>query len=183
MASVLVLGVAGAGKSTLADELGRRGLSAVDSDDVLARWVDGEGRRVEYPAEPDSAWLAAHYWHWDGERLDTLLREADGTLFVCGAALNIMDFIPRFGLVVLLELDVETMMRRVSSRGTAFGRSGPTREWLADWAPGFQRDVKRLGAAVINARLPANTVAETVIGLAEEQGLIDTGAHERPGGP
>lgn len=54
MATVLVLGVVGAGKSTLAGELSRRGLLAVDSDEVLARWVDGDERRVEYPAEPAS---------------------------------------------------------------------------------------------------------------------------------
>ena len=183
MAAVLVLGVAGAGKSTLAGELSRRGLLAVDSDEVLARWVDGEGRCVKYPAEPDSAWLAAHYWHWDGERLDALLREADGTPFMCGTALNIMDFIPHFDLVVLLELDIETMMRRVTSRSTVFGRSGATREWLIDWAPGFQRMVKQLGATVVDARLPAKTVADTVISLAKEQGLLNSSTHERPDGP
>ncbi|MGW2181838.1 AAA family ATPase [Streptomyces sp. NPDC001732] len=183
VAAVLVLGVAGAGKSTLAGELDRRGLTAVDSDEVLARWVDGEGRCVEYPAEPDSAWLAAHHWHWDGARLDALLRKAAGTLFVCGTALNVVSFIPRFDLVILLELDTETMVRRVASRSTTFGRTGVTREWLLSWAPGFQRGVKQLGARVVDARLPAKCVADTVIRLAEEQGLIDSGTHERLGGP
>ncbi|MFF4096944.1 hypothetical protein ACFYYY_24705 [Streptomyces sp. NPDC001834] len=94
-----------------------------------------------------------------------------------------MDFIPCFDLVVLLELDIETMVRRVSSRSTDFGRSGATREWLVGWAPGFQRSVKQLGATVVDALLPARTIANTVIGLAEEQGLIDSSTHERPGGP
>ncbi|MEU9464821.1 hypothetical protein [Streptomyces sp. NPDC048312] len=183
VAAVLVLGVAGAGKSTLAGELNRHGLTAVDSDEVLARWVDDEGRCVEYPVEPDPAWLAAHHWNWDGVRLDVLLRGAGGTLPVCGNAFNVMEFVPRFALVILLELDTGTMLRRVSSRGTTFGRTSATRAWLLGWAPGFQRNIKRLGTRAVDARLPAKCVADTVIRLSDEQGLIDSGERERPDGP
>src|SRR5690348_18512965 len=92
MSAVQVAGCSGAGKSTVAAVLARRGLAAIDADDdpLLARFVDPAGAVVaEEPAAPDLAWLARHSWAWDTGRLDELIRAAaPATLYLCGGADN-----------------------------------------------------------------------------------------------
>jgi hypothetical protein len=81
MSAVLITGMSGAGKSTIAAVLARRGLTAIDSDSdpLLARMVDAAGNVVEDPPAPDLAWLARHSWAWDPARLDeqTMLARLD----------------------------------------------------------------------------------------------------------
>jgi thymidylate kinase len=57
MSAVLITGCSGAGKTTIAAVLARRGLAAIDSDDdpLLARMVDSAGAVVQYPAELELA--------------------------------------------------------------------------------------------------------------------------------
>ena len=63
--------MSGAGKSTIARVLARRGLASLDADGdpLLARSVDCDGNVVEDPSVPDFAWLARHSWAWDPARL------------------------------------------------------------------------------------------------------------------
>ena len=76
MSAVLITGMSGAGKSTIAEVLARRGLASVDADDdpLLARSVDPDGNVVEDLSAPDFAWLARHSWEWNPVRLDELIR-------------------------------------------------------------------------------------------------------------
>jgi dephospho-CoA kinase len=62
IAAVLITGGSGSGKTTVAAEFGRRGLSAIDADadESLARYVDRAGRVVRLPAAPDLRRLARH---------------------------------------------------------------------------------------------------------------------------
>ena len=62
MSAVLITGMSGAGKSTIAQVLARRGLASLDADGdpLLARSVDCDGNVVEDPPVPDFAWLARH---------------------------------------------------------------------------------------------------------------------------
>ncbi len=69
MRAYLVTGNPGSGKSTLAAELSRRGLIAVDADD-LAFWEDRSGVRVDQPPGADDDWLRAHRWVWSRTRPD-----------------------------------------------------------------------------------------------------------------
>jgi len=66
MSAVQVAGCSGAGKSTVAAVLARRGLVSIDADDdpLLARFVDPAGAVVVgQPAAPDLAWLAGTAGH------------------------------------------------------------------------------------------------------------------------
>ncbi len=75
MNAVIITGMSGAGKTTIAAVLAHRGLASIDADDdpVLARSVDLAGNVVEDPATPDFAWLAQHSWAWNPARLDALV--------------------------------------------------------------------------------------------------------------
>ncbi len=124
VSAVQITGCSGAGKSTIAGVLARRGLAAIDADDDprLARMVDAAGNVVEEadePDEPDFAWLARHSWAWDPVRLDELIRAAaPATLYVCGGADNELELADRFSRVFLLEIDEPTVWHGWMHAGT-----------------------------------------------------------------
>src|SRR6185437_16331828 len=168
MNAVMITGMSGAGKSTIAAVLARRGLVSIDADDdpVLARSVDPAGNVVEDPAVPDFAWLARHSWAWNPTRLDTLIRAAaPATLYVCGGAANELELADRFTQVFLLEMDEPTMLARLDapSRDNEWGRIGDTREHLRRRLPGHQERLRAFGAIPIDARQRLDQVVDAIL--------------------
>jgi gluconate kinase len=169
MSAVQVTGCSGAGKSTIAAALGRRGLAVLDTDDdpFLARFVDAAGNVVaEEPAEPDLAWLARHSWAWDPARLDELIRSAaPAALYVCGGADNELELADRFTHVFLLEIDEPTMLERLDARQDYhdWGRIGDTREYLRRKLPELQGRLRAFGAIPVDARQPVDQVVDAIL--------------------
>ena len=169
MSAVLITGCSGAGKTTIAAVLARRGLASLDADDdpLLARTVDLAGNVVEEePEEPDFAWLSRHSWAWDPGRLDDLIRAAaPATLYVCGGAANELELADRFTQVFLLEIDEPTMLARLDARRDYhdWGHIGDTREYLRHKLPELQDRLRAFGAIPINARQPLNQVVDAII--------------------
>jgi hypothetical protein len=168
MSAVIITGCSGAGKSTIAAALARRGLAAIDADDdpLLARTVDAAGNVVEEePAAPDFAWLARHSWAWNPARLDELIRAvAPATLYVCGGAANELELADRFTRVFLLEIDEPTMLARIDARqDNDWGRIGDTREYLRHFLPGYQARLRAFGAISIDARQPLDQVVDAIL--------------------
>ena len=168
MSAVLITGMSGAGKSTIAQVLARRGLASLDADGdpLLARSVDCDGNVVEDPLVPDFAWLARHSWAWDPARLDVLIRTAaPATLYVCGGAANELELADRFTQMFLLEIDEPTMLTRLDapSRDNEWGRIGDTREHLRRRLPGHQDRLRAFGAIPIDARQPLDQVVAAIL--------------------
>ncbi len=158
MSAVQITGCSGAGKTTIAAVLARRGLAVIDADDdpLLARSVDAAGNVAEEPEEPDFAWLARHSWAWNPARLDELIHAAPATLYVCGGADNELELADRFTQVFLLEIDEPTMLARIDARqDNDWGRIGDTREYLRRKLPDLQDRLRALGAIPIDARQPS----------------------------
>ena len=169
MSAVQITGCSGAGKTTIAAVLARRGLAAIDADDdpLLARTVDAAGNAVEAePEEPDFAWLSQHSWAWNPARLDELIRAAAPvTLYVCGGADNELGLADRFTRVFLLEIDEPTMLARLDARRDYhdWGRIGDTREYLRRKLPELQGRLRASGAIPIDARQPPDQVADAIL--------------------
>jgi|SRR5579872_1290245 len=169
MTAVLITGISGAGKSTIAAVLAGRGLVSIDSDSDpwLARTVDSAGVPVaEEPAVPDLDWLARHSWAWDPARLDELIRAAaPATLYVCGGAANEMELAGRFTHMILLELDEPTMLERLDAptRDNEWGRIGDTREDLRRRRQPYQDRLRAHGAIVIDASQPLDQVVDAIL--------------------
>src|SRR5579875_873814 len=166
MSAILITGCSGAGKSTIATVLTRRGLAVIDSDNdpLLARMVDAAGNVVEEPAEPDLAWLSRHNWSWDPNRLDAVISAAaPATLYICGGAANELELADRFTQIFLLEIDEPTMLARIDARAdNDWGRVGDTREHLCRFLPGYQARLRACGAIPIDARQPLNDVVGAI---------------------
>jgi hypothetical protein len=169
MSAVQIAGCSGAGKSTVAAVLARRGLAAIDSDDdpSLARFVDPAGAVVaEAPAAPDLTWFARHSWAWDPARLDELIRAAaPATLYVCGGADNQHEVAGRFTQVFLLEIDEPTMLARLDARRDYhdWGHIGDTREYLRRKRPALQDRLRASGAIPVDARAPVDQVVNAIL--------------------
>ena len=163
----MITGCSGAGKTTIAAVLARRGLAAIDADDdpLLARDVDAAGNVVEGPAPPDFAWLSRHSWAWNPARLDELIRAAaPATLYVCGGAANELELADRFTQVFLLEIDEPTMLARIDARpDNDWGRIGDTREYLRRRLPEIQARLRAFGAIPIDARQPLDQVVDAIL--------------------
>ena len=161
-------GMSGAGKSTIAEVLARRGLAVIDADEdpLLARSVDSDGNVVEDPSAPDFAWLARHSWAWDPARLDEVIRAAaPATLYVCGGADNQHEVAGRFTQVFLLEIDEPTMLARLDARRDYhdWGRIGDTREYLRRKLPVLQERLRAAGAIPVDARQPLGQVVDAIL--------------------
>jgi hypothetical protein len=169
MSAVWIAGCSGAGKSTIAPVLARRGLASIDADDdpLLAGLVDRSGAVVvEEPAEPDLAWLSRHSWAWDPARLDELIRAAaPAALYICGGADNGLELSDRFTHVFLLEIDEPTMLARLDARRDYhdWGRIGDTREYLRRRLPEIQDRMRAFGAIPIDARQPLDQVVDAIL--------------------
>ena len=117
----LIEGVSGAGKTTIAEELERRGHHVIHGDRNFAYYGDPQtGAPLAWPpGQSEAEKVAWGYprWIWPVDRVRALIadRGHDATFF-CGGARNADQFIDLFDRVFLLEVDPETLRRRLASR-------------------------------------------------------------------
>jgi hypothetical protein len=107
----LIEGVSGAGKTSVCRELRRRGFHAINGDTDLAYQGDPE---TGVPTdEVPSHWR--HIWHVDKVRV----LAADHTVpvsFFCGGSRNFPKFQDLFDGIFVLDIDIETLNRRLDQR-------------------------------------------------------------------
>src|SRR5437867_9479889 len=101
----LVEGLSGAGKSSVYEELIRRGYKAISTDRAWA-----------HHADPDTG-LRGGPRLWDQQRAVGELESAEPeVLFVCGSSRNRDRFLPYFTKIFNLCIDDDTMRRRLQER-------------------------------------------------------------------
>ena len=152
----LVEGVSGTGKTSVCRELARRGFEAVNGDTDLA--YQGDPRTGE-PTD-----TARHENHlWDPARVRALV--ADGgepATFFCGGSRNFPDHIDLFDEVFVLDVDVETLQRRLDQRSPGEWGSAPSERELVLRLHRTREDVPRVGV-VVDATRPLAEVVDTIL--------------------
>jgi len=106
----LVEGLSGAGKSSVYEELVRRGYTAISTD-----------RAWSYSADPDTGVpggpIGHDTWMWGQHKaVSELERPEPDVLFVCGSSRNRDHFLPYFTKIFNLRIDDDTMRRRLEQR-------------------------------------------------------------------
>lgn len=117
----LIEGSSGAGKTAVATELERRGYHVVHGDRVLAYQGDPQTGARLTPPPGDLQFISDHHI-WDLDQVRAII--ADKTheqTFFCGGSRNWHKFIAEIDAVFLLELDRETLERRIDSRVDEWG--------------------------------------------------------------
>jgi dephospho-CoA kinase len=129
---VLLTGMSGTGKSTVLDELARRGHWAIDTDEpgLIVETLTADG------PEP----------LWDLDRVRALLEEHQSDwLFVAGCVANQGALYDRFDRVVLLSAPVDALLARVARRDNPFGLTAEDRSKIVSDLAAFE-PVLRTGA-------------------------------------
>jgi broad-specificity NMP kinase len=106
----LIEGVSGTGKTSVCNDLQRRGYHAIHGDDELAYQGDPE------TGEPTDGFAHEHHiWHVD--EVGALVANQDEALtFFCGGSRNFSKFIDLFDGVFVLEVDLDTLNRHTLNR-------------------------------------------------------------------
>lgn len=110
MRNHLIEGVSGTGKTTVCNELQRRGYHVIHGDRELAYQGD-----PDTGTPTDTATHENHIWHI--EKVKALVdNQEEAVTFFCGGSRNFPKFINLFDGVFVLEVDLETGLKRIDER-------------------------------------------------------------------
>ncbi|HWA63233.1 MAG TPA: AAA family ATPase [Caulobacteraceae bacterium] len=163
----LIEGVSGAGKTTVAEELQRRGHHVVHGDRELAYLGDPQtGERLDAMAGDDVAdpirWRHEHHV-WDADKVRSLVADrSHAKTFFCGGSRNFGRFIHLFDAVFVLAIDADTLNRRLAARpADEFGASPEERALIAR-VHATEEDIPQ-AAIRIDATAPVSRVVDEIL--------------------
>jgi gluconate kinase len=155
----LIEGVSGTGKTSVCRELQRRGYHAIHGDRELAYQGDPETGQPT-----DTRTHQNHIWDVDRVR-DLVADQGEPVTFFCGGSRNFPKFIDRFDGVFVLDVDLETLNRRLDERAEdEFGGKGAERE-LVVRLHHTKEDIPGNGI-VIDATAPLERVVDEILAVA-----------------
>ena len=153
----LVEGLSGAGKSSVYEEMIRRGYKAISTD-----------RAWKYHADPDTGpGRPIHYDSmWDHQKAVSELESPEPeVLFVCGSSRNRDRFLPYFTKIFNLRIDDGTMRRRLQERtNNDFGKQPEEVDRMLRLN---RSDEKPAGAIDVDATQPLHQVVDELLRLAD----------------
>ncbi|MDN3495788.1 AAA family ATPase [Planococcus sp. APC 4015] len=146
MPHILITGMSGAGKTTVLDELARRGHRVIDTD------YDG--------------WELADAT-WDEPRMADLLA-SDHHVVVSGTVENQGHFYDRFGAIVLLSAPVDVLLERVATRtNNPYGNTAEDRESIRQHVRDVEPLLRRGATLELDGRLAVSVLADRIEELLE----------------
>ena len=150
----LVEGVSGTGKTSVCRELNRRGYQAINGD-----------RELAYQGDPETGQAtdtALHQHHiWDVGRVRALVADhKEPVTFFCGGSRNFSKFIDLFDEVFVLDIDLETLHRRLDQRPQDEWGSKPSERDLIVRLHRTNEDIPGAGVVIDATRPLADVVGE-----------------------
>jgi hypothetical protein len=155
----LIVGHSGAGKTSVCNELQRRGHHVVHGDDELAYRGDPK------TGQPTDV-IAYENWIWDVHKVEAVIANRDvAETYFCGGSRNLSSYLERFDAVFALEVDLDTLNRRLDARPAEEWDGGvPTaREVMADLHR--TRDGIPPNAILIDGTAPVGRVVDEILRL------------------
>lgn len=159
----LIEGVSGTGKTSVCQELRRRGYVAINGDRELAYQGDPTtGEKTEGFCGEAEARHAHHVW--DVEKVRRLAADQDDeATFFCGGSRNLKQFMELFDEIFILDVDAETLNERLDSRpDDDWGKRKSERELILR-LHATKEDVPSSGI-VLDATRPLVSVVDEILG-------------------
>jgi gluconate kinase len=151
----LIEGVSGTGKTSVCRELQRRGFQAINGDSDLAYQGDpATGKPMDGFAHEH------HIWHVGKVRALVANKDEEVTFF-CGGSRNFSSLIDLFNGVLVLEVDRDTLNRRLDERPGEWGGSTTERELILRLHR-TKEDIPQNGI-VIDATRPLARVVDEIL--------------------
>lgn len=162
----LIEGVSGTGKTSVCNELQRRGYHAIHGDRELAYQGDPE------TGEPTDGFTHEHHI-WRVDKVKGLVENQDEAVtFFCGGSRNFSKFIDLFDGVFVLEVDLDTLNRRLDERSeNEWGKKQSERELIARLHQ-TKEDIPKI-AIVIDANAPLALVVDEIVRHTDENRLLE----------
>ncbi len=156
MKNYLIEGVSGTGKTSVCNELQRRGYHAVHGDRELAYQGDPE------TGKPTDGFTHEHHiWHID--KVKALAANQDEAVtFFCGGSRNFSKFIDLFDGVFVLEIDLDTLNRRLGARPEDEWGGKQTEREQAARLHQTKEDIPKNGI-IIDATAPLARVVDEIV--------------------
>ena len=166
--SILIIGVAGSGKSAVCDELNKLGYKVFGIEDIggLFTMVDKKtGKPVKNFDNDNLESVRQADWICDKSKLQQLMRKnSNGVVFYNGTASNLNDLLPLFDKIFLLKVSQKVLRERLSTRtSNDFGRTSEVQKWVFSWKKWWEDHMKEQGAIVIDASRSLREIAEDII--------------------
>ena len=152
----LIEGVSCTGKTTVCRELERRGYHAINGDTELA-YRDGP-ITVEYADE------SLHEQHiWDVAKVRALVADqSHAATFFCGGSRNFAAFIDLFDRVFVLDIDLNTLNRRLAERPELEWGSREAERQIVRRLHATKEDLPRSGTP-IDSTAPIDRVVDEIL--------------------
>ncbi len=157
----LIEGICGTGKTTVCDELGRRGYHAIHGDRELSYQGDPE------TGAPLDGFVYEHHI-WDVDKVKSLVADQRNAMsFFCGGSRNFLRFIDLFDGIFVLDVDLCTLNKRLAARPEdEFGGKSSERELIAR-LHATKEDVPK-NAVSIDASAPPARVVDEILSKCRE---------------
>jgi adenylate kinase family enzyme len=168
----LIEGVSGAGKTTVAEELQRRGYHVIHGDRELSCRGDPKTGEPLDGLAHESMTDSVTWWHehhiWDVDKVKSLVADQRyANSFFCGGSRNFHQFIDLFDEVFVLNVDLDTLNLRLAGRPVdEFGGKPSERELIAR-LHATKEDIPK-NAVSIDATAPTARVVEEILSKCRE---------------
>ncbi|MCH4548317.1 AAA family ATPase [Rhizobium changzhiense] len=163
----MIEGVSGTGKTTVAEELQRRGYHVIHGDRELSYIGDPEtGEPLDglaHESVTDSVtWVHEHHI-WDVGKVKSVIADHRNAIsFFCGGSRNLSRFIDLFDGVFVLDVDLDTLNRRLALRPEDEFGGRPAERELIVRLHATKEDIPK-GGVVIDATLPLAVVVDEIV--------------------
>jgi len=177
MALVYITGLASSGKSTICEELKRRGFEAHDADkEGINRWCNRTTGKfikrwmVNKNQDRTKEWSKKYSWNTSRKKVEKLAIKAKNKLiFLCGISANEETVWDLFTKVICLVINETTLRNRITTRtSNNYGKAPHELRNLLEWHKTYPGDYLKKGALVVDANRPLNMVVEEISKLTSE---------------
>jgi broad-specificity NMP kinase len=163
----LIEGVSGTGKTTVAEELQRRGYHVIHGDRELSYRGNPEtGEPLDALAGEsvtDSITWQHKHWIWNVDKVKALAADKrHAKSFFCGGSRNFHHFLDLFDVVFVLSVDLDTLNRRLAARPQDEFGAKPSEQELIRRLHATREDVPQGGIA-IDATAPVARVVDAIL--------------------